>query len=335
MRRGARFVLSMPQRIPNLGNLPAQLWRLTRWSERPGAAQFRIPMFMHSRLLFSTAFAAVSFTSASAAEWRPLFDGTFHGWKKWLAFPHESVEVAGLKRAADGKYTEPLGWNRDPLDVLRIDTVDGRPAMHFGGPVFGYVVTEESFSNYHLRLQFKWGEKRYPPRDTVVRDSGLLFHVHSEGGKVGRTWPLCVEQQIQEHDCGDLWTVGTQITVRARRLPDLAKNGDTLYIYDPKGDPVLFGQAQPIGSRCIKGEDHEKPFGEWNVMELVCLGEESIYIVNGHVVMRLSGPRQPADGTSTPFSSGAIGLQAEGAEVYFRDIEIRPLTALPAEFAEK
>jgi hypothetical protein len=36
-----------------------------------------------------------------------------------------------------------------------------------------------------------------------------------------------------------------------------------------------------------------------------------------------------------PLTAGKVLLQSEGAEVYFRDVEIQPITAVPAEFAEK
>jgi hypothetical protein len=36
-----------------------------------------------------------------------------------------------------------------------------------------------------------------------------------------------------------------------------------------------------------------------------------------------------------PVNSGPIILQSEGAEVFYRDIQIRPITAIPAEFADK
>jgi hypothetical protein len=40
----------------------------------------------------------------------------------------------------------------------------------------GRIITQREFSNYHLRLQFKWGQKRWPPREREVRDSGLCYH---------------------------------------------------------------------------------------------------------------------------------------------------------------
>jgi len=36
-----------------------------------------------------------------------------------------------------------------------------------------------------------------------------------------------------------------------------------------------------------------------------------------------------------PVTAGQIILQSEGAEVFYRDIEIRSITAIPPEFAAK
>jgi hypothetical protein len=49
--------------------------------------------------------------------------------------------------------------------------------------------------------------------------------------------------------------------------------------------------------------------------------------------MRLHGPRRIDGAQPTPVTSGPIILQSEGAEIYYRDIEIRPITAVPAEFS--
>ena len=36
-----------------------------------------------------------------------------------------------------------------------------------------------------------------------------------------------------------------------------------------------------------------------------------------------------------PVTSGPIILQSEGAELFYRDVEFRQITAIPAEFAAK
>lgn len=94
--------------------------------------------------------------------WTPLWNGTdLDGWTTWMREPAPSSEVPGLKRDADGKYTEPIGSGRDPLKVFTVvSDLDGRPAIRISGEVFGELRTKRAFKDYHLKLQFKWGEKK-------------------------------------------------------------------------------------------------------------------------------------------------------------------------------
>lgn len=266
--------------------------------------------------------------------WTPLWNGSnLDGWTTWIQRPEPTSSVPGLPRNAAGKYTEPIGSNRDPLEVFTVAAdVDGRPAIRISGEAFGELRTTQSYGNYHLRLQFKWGRKKWPPRDQpeTYRDSGLLYHVHAEPGAQGRTWARSVELQIQEHDVGDLYAVGSAIAVRATARKDTKP---LLYDYDPAGEWTFFSQSQGAQGRCIKQPDNEKPSGEWNTVELITLGDDSIHVVNGKVVMRLHGPLRLDGAVPAPVTSGAIILQSEGAEIYYRDIEIRPITAVPAEYA--
>jgi 3-keto-disaccharide hydrolase len=268
--------------------------------------------------------------------WTPLWNGRdLDGWATWMQVPAPSSEAPGLKRDADGKYTEPIGSGRDPLKVFTVvRDVDGRPAIRISGEVFGELRTNGVFKDYHLKLQFKWGEKKWPPRANpeTPRDSGLLYHVHAAPGVNGRTWARSIELQIQEHDVGDLYAVGSAIAVRAKPR---AGTQPALYEYDPAGEWTFFSQSQGASGRCIKQPDNEKPTGAWNTVELVVFGEDAIHIVNGKVVMRLHGPLRIDGDVPKPVTSGPIILQSEGAEVFYRDIEIRPITAIPAEFAAR
>ena len=274
------------------------------------------------------------FTCVAAAEeggWEPLWNGKdLSGWESWLGKPHASITLADLARDEGGNVL-PLGAGRDPLGVFTVVEVEGQPAIRISGQIFGTITTTREFSNYHLKLQFKWGETKYPPRANAVRDSGLLYHVHSAMNFNKRVWPRSIELQIQEHDTGDLYAIGAQITVNARR-PDPEKR---LFIYDPQGEPTQFVERLPIGNRCVKDPDNEKPTGEWNTVELVCMGDQSIHIVNGKVVMRLREALRLDGETPVPLTKGPIALQAEGAEIFFRGVMLRPITAIPAEFAEK
>jgi hypothetical protein len=288
--------------------------------------------FRRLLLVIAVAFGANVAGSADNG-WTSLWDGrSLDGWTTWMRQPEPGSQVPGLKRDSSGKYTEPIGSGRDPLKVFTIVTdVDGRPAIRISGEVFGELRTKTSFKDYHLKLQFKWGGKKWPPRDRpeTPRDSGLLYHVHAEPGVDGRTWARSIELQIQEHDVGDLYAIGSAIAVRARPR---AGSQLALYDYDPGAEWTFFSQSQGAPGRCIKQPDNEKPTGQWNTVELVCLREDSIHIVNGKVVMRLHGPLRIDSPVPMSVTAGPIILQSEGAEVFYRDIEIRSITAIPTEY---
>jgi hypothetical protein len=274
---------------------------------------------------------------AAEDRWQPLWNGKdLGGWTTWLRRPEPTSEVPGLAKGADGKYVEPLGLNRDPLKVFSVTTVDGKPVIRVSGEVFGELRSKSSFENYHLRLQFKWGEKKWAPRLEAPRDSGLLYHVHSAPGAEGRLWARSIELQIQEKDVGDLFSVSAMIFVRAKLRPGTG-NATTrpIYQYNPDGPWHVFAQVPGTDGRCIKNPDNEKPTGEWNTVELVCFGEEAIHIVNGKVVMRLHSPTRIDTPTPQRVTSGPIILQSEGAELFYREIAWRPITAVPPEFAGK
>jgi hypothetical protein len=286
------------------------------------------------RLLLVSVLLSVTAVHAQSG-WTSLWNGRdLDGWTTWMREPAPGSEVPGLKRDADGKYTEPIGSGRDPLKVFTVvSDVDGKPAIRISGEAFGELRTKRSFKDYHLKLQFKWGEKKWAPRDRAdtPRDSGLLYHVHAAPGAEGRTWARSIELQIQEHDVGDLYAVGSAIAVRAKAR---AGTKPTLYDYDPAGEWTFFSQSQGSPGRCIKQPDNEKPTGEWNTVELIAFRDDAIHIVNGKVVMRLHGPVRIDADLPTPVTSGPIILQSEGAEVFYRDIQFRPISAIPAEFAK-
>jgi hypothetical protein len=274
--------------------------------------------------------------AVAADEWKSIWNGkNLEEWTVWLRAPSPTSHVPGLPKKADGKYAEPLG-PRDPLRVFTVVEVEGRPVIRVSGEVFGELRSRESFENYHLRLQFKWGQKKWPPRDKpeTPRDSGLLYHVHAAPGAEGRVWARSTELQIQERDVGDLYAVGSVVFVRAALRPGTGTTTTRpVFDYDPKAMWMPFGQLPGSDGRCVKQPDNEKPTGEWNTIELVCLGEDSYHIVNGKVVMRLNRTTRIDTPTPQIVTSGPIVLQSEGAELFYRDIAVRSITAVPREFA--
>lgn len=263
----------------------------------------------------------------TAADWRSLWNGRdFAGWDKYLARPHSSVKLAKEERNAKGEHAAPLGVNNDPTNVFTVVQHDGRPAIRVSGEIYGTITTREEFSNYHLRLEMKWGEKKWAPRLALKRDSGILYHAQGPWGAVG-AWLPSLELQIQETDLGDFWAVNSRSLIRARAFDEKE------WIYDPKAEPKLFAMAMPgYTRRVLKGANHEKPHGEWNVIEVICLGDKAWHIVNGHVVMILEQCERKDADAWVAATAGKIQLQSEGAELFYRNVELRSITALPAEY---
>ena len=72
----------------------------------------------------------------------------------------------------------------------------------------------------------------------------------------------------------------------------------------------------------------EKPKGEWNEMEIQVHGsEKATFILNGEVVLETFDFTQEVDGETVPLDKGHIGVQAEWAEILYRNIRIKELPA--------
>ena len=281
--------------------------------------------------------AATAAPTAPASVWRPLFNGTdLTGWESYIGKPLRTSNVPNAEKDAKGNYTKVLGLNNDPLHCFTVVTVDGAPAIRVSGEGTGALGTKENFSNYHLRFQFKWGEKNYAakPTDKTPRPKGggMIYHAHGDFGALSGIWMNALQYQIAEGSCGAFIIQGDSTgLIKTRAGGNLKKP-----VYDPAGEPTLISLAVP---ECFLPENFEKPAGEWNTFEIIALGDKVIHVLNGHVVARadhLSRTIKNADGTTTtePLTSGHIQLQMESAEEFFRNIEIRSIDAIPVEYAE-
>ncbi|WP_020600881.1 3-keto-disaccharide hydrolase [Spirosoma panaciterrae] len=253
---------------------------------------------------------------AKATGWQSLFNGKdLSGWETYLDSPY----------SADRQMPKPapIGLNNDPNHVFSVVTVDGKPALRISGETFGGINTRADFENYHFRAEFKWGTQKWPPKLDQPRDSGLLYHSVGAHG-TPMLWMESFELQIQEGDCGDYWGV-------MNVLADISavKNDKGKYIYQPGATPLTFQDKTPIGRTCVKNPDTEKPSGQWNVVELYCVGDTCLHVINGKVNLMLTHTRHIVNGETVPLTKGKIQIQSEGAEVYYRNIQIRPISQLP------
>jgi hypothetical protein len=264
----------------------------------------------------------------SEAEFEALFNGQdLTGWETYVGVPNPSVEVPGIEKDSTGNYLAPIGFNSDPLGIFQVVTEDGEPAVKVSGQVNGSLATQAEFENYHFRMQIKWGEKKWVP-ENQKRNSGLLYHGTGEYGAGLGVWKQSHECQVMETMFGDSYRMGdTYCSIRAS-IPE----GEERYVYDPTAELVEFGQGKQGGKICSKNVTNEKPRGEWNTVEIICVGAKSVHIINGVVNMINEDSHLLVDGQKKPLTKGNIQLQSEGSEVFFRKMEIRSVDEIPAKY---
>lgn len=256
--------------------------------------------------------------NSQTGKWQSLFNGkNLTGWETYLDRPYAKDNQADK--------SPPIGLNNDPNHVFSVTTVDGQPALRISGETFGGINTLAVFENYHLRMEFKWGTLKWPPKLDRPRDSGLLYHSVGPHG-TPMLWMESFELQVQEGDCGDYWGV-------MNVLADITahKTDKGTYVYDPGAMPITFQDKTPVGRSCLKYPDTEKPSGQWNVLELYCFGDTCLHVMNGKVNLVLTHTRHLVNGQVMPLTKGKIQLQSEGAEVFYKNIQIRSISQLPAE----
>ena len=223
----------------------------------------------------------------------------------------------------------------DPRGVFGV-TPDG--LLRISGDGFGYLATDRSFRNYHLVVEFRWGRRNWRGREGKARDSGIFLHSAGPDGNSfdgGGAFKAAVECQVMQGAVGDLMLIngksadGSRVPVRltataspgrdAEGWPTWSKTGN-LVTLEMGGRLNWFGK-DPAWRDVLdfRGErDVESPPDQWTRVECVCDGDRVTVVVNGTVVNEATGV--------TP-SEGPILLQCEGSEVYFRKVELRPITA--------
>lgn len=260
--------------------------------------------------------------TSKSSEWQSLFNGRdLAGWDTYLGPRYDTVT-----RKRD---TVPVGLNNDPAKVFSVVKIENENVIRISGENFGGISTVQEFENYHLQLQFKWGDLKWAPRKKAKKDSGVMYDAVGPHGADGGNWMRSHEFQVQEGDCGDYWAcAGAVADVNAKQNPD------STFTYDETGDLLTFSTKSPKGRRCIKFPDTEKPSGEWNTIDLYCLGGTSIHMMNGVVNMILLNSRQTDGDKEIPLTKGKIQIQSEGSEVFYRNIRISSIDKLPADIVK-
>ncbi|MCA9284899.1 MAG: DUF1080 domain-containing protein [Phycisphaerales bacterium] len=125
-----------------------------------------------------------------------------------------------------------------------------------GNPV-GYIRTNDDFTNYVLKLQW-----RFNPVTGKAGNSGVLLR------KIGpdKVWPKSVEAQLHSGNAGDFWNIDEfQMTTDTERTN---------------------------GRNTRKTHFAENPIGQWNDYEIIVDGGDVVLLVNGEEVNRATNVQE-------------------------------------------
>ena len=191
------------------------------------------------------------------------------------------------------------GWH---IDIPSMDTVKNKITpfiirdgllVSLGKPE-GHLISDAVYKNYKLEVQYRFAG--------TPGNCGILVHASKQRMLYGM-FPQSIEAQMNHENAGDFWCIGEDISV-----PDMEKR---------RGDKKEWGTTEGKLRRIFNLTDgSEKPVGEWNTMTIECRKNTIKVWVNNDLVN---------DGYDCTASEGQVAVQAEGAEVEFRKIELTPL----------
>lgn len=258
-------------------------------------------------------------------KWEHLLDNGLEKWDKYIGVPSAYVDMSGIPNNATRDKSKPLGFNNDPKNIFSMVKEKGKPILYITGEIHAGISTKQEYRDYHFKAKFKWGEKKWRP--SRPRDSGILYHCVGKQGTYANAWMSSLQSQIQETHFGDFIAMG-DVSVQARVDSIHTVKGEIRGIYNPNAKLTGVG-------RSLKNENREKPTGEWNTLEVICLGTSSIHIINGKVVSAIENAKSTLKAIPEPLSSGRILLQSEGAEAYYKDIKIKAITQIPKKYKKQ
>jgi hypothetical protein len=179
---------------------------------------------------------------ANDDEWRSLLDQDLSHWEVFTGVPHTTVDIDWDGKGDDGITGKPLGLGRNERGIFTVIMEEGKPVLRVSGEIYAALTTKEEYENYHLKVEFRWSEKKWPPRLTEKRDSGVLYHCVGKHGAFWNVFMHSLECQIQEDDCGSFYRVGSTL---AKVPVDAALKLDPKQKLRPQFNPMASCASLP------------------------------------------------------------------------------------------
>jgi len=225
-------------------------------------------------------------------KWQPLFNGKdFNGWELFTknGDPEAQKKVFCIDKGGI------IHFFRDLPDGFALEDPN---ALH------GALITQQSYSRYILKFEYKWGKKQVNNYKNLQFDSGLYFHISDVSA-----YPLGIQYQIRYNNLKNI----SYVAELRGKFDRNWYSKDGFFCPPAKGGVV---QASPNGVNPASADAfaHGND-GRWNKCEIIVMGSEYvIYKLNGRVVNMV---------TDLNWSKGKIGLEAESGEILWRNIMIK------------
>ncbi len=278
------------------------------------------------RIICETTIAVASLSGLIASAEQPLSQAqtqeVFSPSLGEVIRPFNGQDLTGFSHWLQGLGTE------DPNNVYSV--VDG--TLRISGEGMGYLATVNSYKNYHLRIEYRWGKKTDGSGN--VRNSGILLHANGPDGNCKGKWMASVECQLAQGCEGD-FIVLRGLDAAGKTVP-VTVTSDTMMAADGRtrwkrgGNKTVYTQRQfwwsehQVGFHELldtRGEkDVSSPVGEWTLVECICNDNRIVIKINGVTVNECYDVFP---------SSGKILFENEDNEIFFRNFELSPLSAPP------
>nr|WP_315257214.1 DUF1080 domain-containing protein [uncultured Flavobacterium sp.] len=185
-------------------------------------------------------------------------------------------------------FTKTSKQRVKPSEVYEF--TDGMIRMH--GDNIGYLMTNKSYKNFELALEFRWNIEEKFNKSKAKKNSGVMYNIPTNS--LDNIWPKGIQFQMKENTTGD-------------------------FIFLDNITALVNGKLVEAGASVTspKFEANENPYGEWNLVLIRSFNGKITQYLNGKLV------NECVEASS---KEGKISLNYEGSPIDFRNIRLKNIS---------
>lgn len=187
-------------------------------------------------------------------------------------------------------FTKTSNNKLAPTDVYEF--TDGMIRMY--GENMGYLMTNKSYGNFELSLEFRWNMDENYKSNSGKKNSGVMYNIPANSQD--HIWPKGIQFQIKENSTGDFIFLDN---------------------VNAKVNGIFIVAGASVTSP--KFSSNENPYGQWNKILIQSYNGKCVQYLNGRLV------NQCTEASST---EGRISLNYEGYPIDFKNIQVKKIHKL-------